>query len=98
MSQFKNEVISNDSNRKFYLYLAILPSAVAVLLIFFIIIFFQFLPPRMPLFYSLPWGDLQLANRQQFFMLPTAIIIVNIINLFIIWHLHSSQRFFKNIL
>ncbi len=98
MSQFKNEPYTGDLNRNLYLYLAFLPLAVALLLIIFIFIFFQFLPSKMPLFYSLPWGDAQLANQQQFFIIPASIILIDLLNLIIIWHLHPSQKFFKKML
>lgn len=89
MSQFKNEL---------YFYLASLPLGLSLLLTFFILIFFQFLPPKLPLFYSLPWGNAQLANHQQFLIIPATIVLIDLVNLLLIWHLHPSQRFFKNIL
>ena len=97
MSQVKNEIYG-DLNKNLYLYLACLPIALSLLLILFIVIFFQFLPPKMPLFYSLPWGDAQLANHQQFFIVPAGIVLIDLINLSLIWHLHPSQKFFKKIL
>lgn len=56
------------------------------------------LPPKLPFFYSLPWGDKQLAQKQQLFIIPSSILLVTLINLVISWQLHSSQTFFKNIL
>lgn len=98
MSQFKNEVENYDFNRKIYLYFALIPVALASLTSIFVLIFFQFLPPKIPLFYSLSWGEAQLANHQQFFIIPASIILIDLINLSLIWHLHPSQKFFKKML
>lgn len=64
----------------------------------FILIFFRHLPPKLPLFYSLPWGDEQLANHQQFLIIPASIALIALLNLIISWQLHPSQVFFKKIL
>lgn len=48
------------------------------------------LPPQVPLYYSLPWGQSQLANASYLFLLPTiSIVILFIDNLF-------AVSFFKN--
>lgn len=98
MSQFKNELFNENLSKNIYLYLASLPLGVSLLITFFILIFFQFLPSKLPLFYSLPWGDAQFANHQQFLIIPASIILIDLINLSLIWHLHPSQKFFKNML
>lgn len=98
MSQFKNEIYNETLNRNLYFYLLSLPLAITLIISLFILIFFQFLPPKLPLFYSLPWGNAQLANHQQFFIIPASIVLINLINLLIIWHLHPSQVFFKKML
>ena len=85
-------------NLNLYFWLGLLPVIVSFILTVFILIFFQFLPPQMPLFYSLPWGEAQLANHQQFFIIPASITLIDLINLFFIWHLHPSQVFFKKLL
>lgn len=52
---------------------------------------FTSLPPQVPLFYSLPWGNSQLTNNSSLFLLPTiSIVILFIDNLF-------SVSFFKNL-
>ncbi len=58
----------------------------------------QFLPQKLPLFYSLPWGDQQLATRQQFLIIPAITSLVTLLNLSFSWQLHSSQMFFKRLL
>lgn len=76
--------------------LAILVLSLSIALI--IITTLKFLPPRLPLFYSLPWGDAQLATHQQFLVIPASISIVTLLNLIIAWQLHPSQSFFKKAL
>lgn len=74
----------------------------SLLISLFIIIFIglstRLLPPKLPFFYSLPWGDKQLADHSQLLIIPAIITLVTLCNLIISWQLHSSQLFFKNIL
>lgn len=60
-----------------------------------ILVVLRSLPDRLPLFYSLPWGEGQLATHQQFLVIPASISAVALLNLFISWQLHPSQSFFK---
>lgn len=75
-------------------------SVIVLSVILTIIIFtvFKSLPPKLPLFYSLPWGDVQLATQEQFLIIPVSISAVAILNLLIAGQLHSSQAFFKKAL
>lgn len=51
---------------------------------------FTSLPPQVPLFYSLPWGESQLSSAASLFLLPTiSIVALFIDNLF-------AVSFFKN--
>lgn len=51
---------------------------------------FTQLPPQVPLYYSLPWGESQLATASYLFLLPTiSIVALFIDNLF-------AVSFFKN--
>lgn len=59
---------------------------------------FKNLPPKLPLFYSLPWGENRLISSSQFIILPILIVLVTLINLTTSWHLHSSQLLIKRIL
>lgn len=45
-------------------------------------LFYRFndLPDQVPLYYSLPWGEAQLAQASTLFLLPTFSIIIGIIN------------------
>lgn len=80
----------------FWIVLALLALSLGITLI--ILIAFKFLPARLPLFYSLPWGDGQLATQQQFLIIPASIAVVTLLNLVISWQLHPSQLFFKKVL
>ncbi|MDD2483371.1 MAG: hypothetical protein PHE32_00090 [Candidatus Shapirobacteria bacterium] len=54
-----------------------------VLIIFqLIILFIKFnsLPQQVPLYYSLPWGEDQLASATSLFLLPTFSIIILLLN------------------
>lgn len=41
---------------------------------------FNSLPPQVPLYYSLPWGESQLASASSLFILPTISIVLLLIN------------------
>ena len=45
-----------------------------------VLTFFSQLPTKVPLFYSLPWGQDQLANGQMLFLLPGICLAVLLIN------------------
>lgn len=56
------------------------------------------LPPQVPLFYSLAWGENQLASKTQLIILPALIFLITLANVILSWHLHKSQNFVKRIL
>lgn len=60
-----------------------------------ILLFSRFLPESLPLFYSLPWGERQLASHLQFLIIPATAILVTLINLTVKKQLHASQSFLK---
>ena len=70
----------------------------ALILAILILFLPKFLPDKVPLFYSLPWGDSQLAKNFQVLIIPLSIASITLINLIISWQLHESQIFFKKIL
>lgn len=100
MLTLKRDIAKNidDSNLKFYLQVSSLPLAVALLITLAIIFYFKHLPPKLPLFYSLPWGEKQLATPSDFFIIPLSLGAVALVNLIIAWYLHPSQSFFKKVL
>jgi|SRR3989344_2860221 len=81
-----------------YFWIGLLPILVSLFITLFILIFFRFMPPKLPLFYSLPWGEAQLGSHSQFLIIPATIVLINLINLMIFWQLHNSQSFFKKML
>ena len=86
----------NSSRANFWINAIPLLSSLFITL--FVAISSKFLPPKLPLFYSLAWGDNQLANHQQLLIIPALISLIALLNLIISWQLHDSQRFFKRIL
>jgi hypothetical protein len=70
----------------------------ALILSLIYLFYFDQLPFLIPFFFSLPWGDSQLANKNQFFILPSLIILTALVNLALTWHLHSSQLTMKRII
>ncbi len=60
-----------------------------------VLFFLKLLPWQLPLFYSLPWGERQLANQSQFLIIPASIVLITLINLVVSHELHASQSFLK---
>lgn len=56
------------------------------------------LPPQLPLFYSRPWGEPQLASASTIFLLPILSLAVILVNHFLAALLHSQYHFFSRIL
>lgn len=69
---------------------------IAVTILF--LLFYNRFPPRVPLFYSLPWGEAQLVVKQQLFLLPIILLLITLTNFFIAFQLHSIQYILKRIL
>ena len=74
------------------------PIILALILSVLIAFFLAHLPNRLPLFYSLPWGESQIVSSQQFFIIPALIILISLTNLAVSWQLHHTQTFLKKIL
>lgn len=85
-------------SKKLSFWLSITPFIISALLTLVILLFFRYLPQKMPLFYSLPWGEGQLAARMQFLILPSIIVLVTMLNFTVSLQLHDSQNFFKKML
>lgn len=75
-----------------------LPIILSLILTILILSTQRFLPFHMPLFYSLSWGEGQLATIPQFLIIPAIISCITLINLMIIWQLHKNQILLKQIL
>lgn len=87
-----------SSSDKFFLIPVLITSFSVILIISLFFIFMNQLPDKLPLFYSLSWGENQLASKQQFFLLPIILILTLLINSLIISQLHPSQYILKKIL
>ncbi|MBI2330461.1 hypothetical protein HYU94_03645 [Candidatus Daviesbacteria bacterium] len=85
-------------SKTLHFWVLISPLILSLLITIVILTALKFLPAHLPLFYSLPWGNKQLATHQQFLLIPTSISIVTILNLVISWQLHTTQIFFKRTL
>lgn len=83
---------------KFILIPAIISFVCFFLIITIFLAAYKTLPPKLPLFYSLPWGDAQLVEKQQFFILPGVLVLITLINMFITFQLHPIQQALKRTL
>lgn len=83
------------SNDKFL----VAPTLVCALTIIFILLNFfiilSTLPDQIPLFYSRPWGETQLADKWQFLILPASLGVMGLVNLILASQLHTSQKALK---
>lgn len=75
-----------------------LPIALSAVLTATILLLFRLLPSKLPLFYSLPWGERQLVTREQFLIIPSIIIFVTLVNLAVAKQLHQQQIFLRKAL
>ena len=83
---------------KLYFWISVPLLTLSLIMAVVIMILFKFLPPKLPLFYSVAWGNGQLATHQQFLIIPASISLITLLNLVISWQLHPSQSFFKKVL
>lgn len=79
-----------------------IPLGLTIFCIFVITILFLFvlktLPQNIPLYYSLPWGTSQLANKGELLILPGILAAISFLNLIIYSQLHSTQLILKRML
>lgn len=85
-------------SKKLYVWVGLIPIGLSLIMAVIILTAFKALPPKLPLFYSLPWGNGQLATQQQFLIIPANIIFITFLNMVIFWQLHPSQLFLKRVL
>jgi hypothetical protein len=78
--------------------LALSPIALSLIIGSAILILNPHLPPTLPLFYSLPWGELQLAKTYQLLIIPATFLCISLANLIIFLQLNNEMRAFKRIL
>lgn len=73
-------------------------SLTIILIITSFLILYQKLPLRLPLFYSLPWGETQLAAKEQFLILPATLFLLGCLNTLLASQLHPSQLLLRRII
>lgn len=76
-------------------------AVILIINVFMILIFFvEFghLPPQIPLFYSKPWGEDQLAEVWMIFLLPVLLDIFVVGNYFIVKKIFSDDLYVKKLL
>lgn len=98
MANLKIDTTQNNNLSRIYFWASVSPGVISLVFVLIILIFFKDLPAKLPLFYSLSWGNQQLATHQQFLIIPATLAAITIINLGISWQLHPKQKFFKKIL
>ena len=54
--------------------------AMPVLTLAIIALSYSSLPEKIPLYYSLPWGKYQLADKVWLFLVPVVVVLFNLIN------------------
>ena len=94
MNYYTDQINTKDS-QKIYFQLSLPSILIALILALTILLIFEFLPSKLPLFYSLSWGEPQLVNQLQFYIIPASIILITLLNLIILLNLPS---FLKKIL
>lgn len=86
------------SSDKFFLISILITIISIVIILLFFLIFYNNLPNKLPLFYSLPWGENQLASKQQFLLLPIMLSLICLTNALIASQLHTAQFLLKRML
>lgn len=56
------------------------------------------LPAKLPLFYSLPWGQTQLSDKYQFLLLPVILVLTTLVNILLALQLHPVQMVLRRTL
>lgn len=87
----------NQSDR-FVLVPAVASSASAAVTTILFFLVQNRLPQKLPLFYSLPWGQAQLSEKHQFLLLPTVLILTTLVNILLALQLHPVQMVLRRIL
>ena len=68
-----------------------------LILILFFVLRFSSLPPQIPLFYSLPWGEDQLVDNWMILILPVTMNFLFFINYFFYSKYFQGNIFIKKI-
>ncbi len=98
MHNFKFLTKKDSEEVKLLLILGLQTLALSIVCAVTVLFLGKFLPSKLPLFYSLPWGERQLATQTQLLIIPAISACITLVNLTLFWQLHSSQFLFKRIL
>lgn len=93
-----NLVEAFQRSDKFISFSLIISTILSFLVLTIYLIYYPLLPPKLPLFYSLPWGQSQLVAKPEFVLLPGMLLILTLVNSLIVYHLHESQEVLKKML
>lgn len=66
--------------------------------VLFLLFFVFSLPPEIPLFYSRPWGENQLASPSLIWLLPTAAFITGLLNFYLAANFFEEMPFLSHVL
>ena len=77
------ELLRSILKNKFYIF-SLIAIVILLLLQFLAIAFFyKYIPPQIPMFYSHPWGQEQLADKKAIFLFPIQLLLFLIVNYFL---------------
>lgn len=94
MKKFVN-TLSSD---KIILWSTLISTLLFLVSIGCIIIFYQSLPPYIPLFHQVPWGIERLGRKVEFFLPCLYVFIVFILNLILAYHTHEKMPLVSRII
>lgn len=97
INQRKKRIVSLVS-KPIFTFILILPIALSLISMVIISLNLSNLPPEIPLYYSKPWGEEQLAHPLSLFILPIGTLIWFIITLFFISSQIYLYRIFSQLL
>lgn len=68
-----------------------------VVSVILLVIFWTKIPPQVPLYYSLPWGEKQLASPVELTLLPTFAANIFLTNLLLVYALVPNEKLLVDI-
>lgn len=86
------------SQDKYFLFSGSVASISLIIILSSYGVLYTGLPHKLPLLYSLPWGETQLVSREQFLILPGVLALISLVNLLFASQLHLLQQTLKRIL
>jgi hypothetical protein len=84
-----DELLASGKNRN----LVRIVFSLIILMIILAALVYHHLPPQIPLFYSQPWGENQLADKTWLWLLPSVSLVFTLINLRLSSHSLNDENF-----